>query len=58
MLNFDLKYPDELHELNDDYPVAPEKLEISHDILSNIVAILQINMTQKLVVLINYSKFG
>ena len=45
MLNFDLKYPDELHELNDDYPVAPEKLEISHDILSNIVAILQINMT-------------
>ena len=45
MLNFDLKYPNELHELHDDYPLAPEKLEISHDILSNIVAILQINMT-------------
>ena len=27
-------YPVELHEFHDDYPLAPEKLEISHDILS------------------------
>ena len=29
-----LEYPDELHELHNDYPLAPKKLEISHDILS------------------------
>ena len=35
MLEVDLKYPDELHELHNDYPLAPEKLEISHNMLSN-----------------------
>ena len=30
----DLEYPDELRELHNDYLLAPEKLEISHDILS------------------------
>ena len=30
----DLKYPDELHELYNDYPLAPEKLEISQNMLS------------------------
>ena len=30
----DLKYPDELHELHNDYPLAPEKLAVSSDILS------------------------
>ena len=33
-LEVDLKYSDELHELHNDYPLAPEKLEISH-MLSN-----------------------
>ena len=33
MLEFDLEYPDELHELHNDYPLAPEKLEISRSML-------------------------
>ena len=35
ILEVDLKYPDELHQLHNDYHLAPEKLEISHDKLSN-----------------------
>ena len=31
----DLEYPDKLHELHNDYPLAPEKFEISHNMLSN-----------------------
>ena len=34
-LEFDCEYPDELHELHNDYPLAPEKLEINHNMLSN-----------------------
>ena len=33
ILEVDLEYPDRLHELHNDYPLAPEKLEISHDML-------------------------
>ena len=29
------EYPDELHELHNDYTLTPEKLEISHNMLSN-----------------------
>ena len=35
MLNIDLIYPDELHVLHNDYPLAPEKLAISYDMLSD-----------------------
>ena len=35
-LEVDLKYPDELHELHNDYPLAPEKRAVSSDMLSNI----------------------
>ena len=34
-LEIDLEYPDELRELHNDYPLAPEKLAVSSDILSN-----------------------
>ena len=35
ILEVDLKYPNELHELHNDYPLAPEKLIVINDILSN-----------------------
>ena len=31
MLEVDLEYPSELHELHNDYPLAPEKLQISEN---------------------------
>ena len=34
LLEVDVKYPDELHELHNDYPLAPEKLAVSSDMLS------------------------
>ena len=33
ILKVDLEYPDQLHELHNDYPLAPEKLEITHNML-------------------------
>ena len=30
-----VKYLDEVHELHNDYPLAPEKLAVSSDMLSN-----------------------
>ena len=35
ILEVDLKYPNELHELHNDYPLAPKKLAIFYDILSD-----------------------
>ena len=35
ILEVDLKYPDELHNLHNDYPIAAEKLEITYGMLPN-----------------------
>ena len=35
ILEVDLKYPSELHEIHNDYPLVPEKHEISQNMLSN-----------------------
>ena len=35
ILEVDLEYPPELHDLHSDYPLAPEKMEIFHDMLSS-----------------------
>ena len=34
ILEVDLEYPKELHDLHSDYPLAPEKMLISHEMLS------------------------
>ena len=34
ILEVDLEYPKELHELHNDYPLAPEKVPVSSDMLS------------------------
>ena len=34
LLEVNLEYPDELHELHNNYPLAPEKLPVSNDMLS------------------------
>ena len=33
-LKVDFEYPDELHELHNDYPLAPKNLAVSRDMLS------------------------
>ena len=35
ILEVDPEYPDELHELHNDYPLAAEKLAVTSDMLSN-----------------------
>ena len=34
ILEVDLEYPDKLHELHNDYPLAPEELAVTNDMLS------------------------
>ena len=34
ILEVDLEYPKELHKLHNDYPLAPEKLTVTNDIVS------------------------
>ena len=35
ILEVDLAYPKELHDLHNDYPLAPEKVKVNKDMLSN-----------------------
>ena len=44
ILDVDLEYRDELHVLHNDYPLAPEKLAILYDMLTNYCKKLQTNM--------------
>ena len=44
ILEVDLQYLDELHVLHNDYPLAPEKLAIPHEILSDYCKKLQTNI--------------
>ena len=44
ILEVDLEYPDKLHNLHNDYLLAPEKLEITQNMLSKYCSDLQINM--------------
>ena len=40
IFKFDLEYPDELHLLHNDYPLAPQKIAISYDMLSDYCKII------------------
>ena len=40
ILEVDLKYPHELHNLHNDYPLAPEKLKITQNMLSKYCSVI------------------
>ena len=44
ILEVDLEYPEKLHLLHNDYPLAPEKLAIPYDMLSDYCKKLQTNI--------------
>ena len=49
ILEVHLKYPDKLHELHNDFPLAPEKFAVSNNMLSNYCKKIADNMKWKLV---------
>ena len=53
ILEVDLEYSDELHELDNGYPLTPEKLEISHNMSSKCCSNIANEYGIKLEVLIN-----
>ena len=53
ILEVDLKYPDDLHELQNDYLLVTEKLEISQNMLSKYCFNIAVEYGIKIVELIN-----
>ena len=45
ILEFDLEYPDELHNPHNSYPFPPDKLKITYDMLSDYCKKLLTNPT-------------
>ena len=44
LLEVDLQYPDKLHKSHNDYPLAPEKLAVSSNMLSKYCKKLLVSM--------------
>ena len=49
ILEFDLEYPHKLHELHNEYTLAPEKLKISHNMFSNYCSSIENECDNKLI---------
>ena len=49
IVEVDLEYPKNLHELHNDYPLAPEKFAVSSDMLSKYCKEILIGIKKKLV---------
>ena len=50
-LEVDLEYPDELHEIQNDYPLAPEKFAVSSDMLKRILMLNCCLLTQRVLLI-------
>ena len=50
-LEVDLEYPDELHEIQNDYPLAPEKFAVSSDMLKRTLMLNRCLLTQRVLLM-------